>query len=345
MNMNVRRVIAAGTATALTVAGLAACTPNKTATTGSGSWDFGSTTKSSGSAKTVTSTTGVKPAYAYLGYGNIENCKDLATIASGKYYALYDYYSVSTNDDGSTGTDHALIEMAQDGIDFVSMESDDDGATEDSAEASVNGTYMYIDYASKQYLEYDNSDTYEADKKDYEDKIKENDDSDSELTFVKSGKEVLPIQTADTTTEYTYYEYKGEDEALAEDEALVDDEASTSTDENSTSTDEKATTTQAAFNKDGEVSFDDEYGYDDEYDYDGYGSSYDDDYGYPNSDLGEGYDSWTERVYVDEDGNLVAHYFDYGDWQYIIVYKQISSDIPADMLKLPDVSGFTKLEY
>lgn len=343
MNQTIKRVLLAGSATALTVASLAACTPNSTS--GSGSWfasgSAGSAAAAGSSAVTATSTTGVVPAYNYLGYSAVPNCDDLATIASGHYYTEYTYYSQTINEDGTSYLTRN-VKYAQDGINYAMHESQGEGEDETQI-GSIDGAYMAADIDAQQYFVEDHISTYEDDAKAYADAIAANDDSNSGVTFVEEGSETLPLQS-DDTAKYTYYEFEctdpNGDELEEESAQAVDTEADAEQD------DEELDSEAANVEDDAE---DDEFADDswDEFD-DEYSEGYDADYGFPvyddYADAEDDY-TWTERIYVDADGKLVAHYYDYGDFSILQKYTLITKDIPEDFLQLPNVIDMEQIEW
>lgn len=202
-------------AVALAVCGCSSATP-----TGSASTTTGATTTQSAA---TSSTENGKPAYAYLGYGAVENCSDLDIMATRKYYTEYTTYQ-ATNYDGQEITQVYDVQEGYDLNNYTVVMKSQSGETL-VTNASVNGKQVSAHYMSGYYEEGDNTSSYNEDRASFQELIATNDDSITGLEFVGTGTGAIPL--TDDMAEYTYYEFKNVDTV---DSAADDTTEDTSTD-------------------------------------------------------------------------------------------------------------------
>lgn len=190
--------VAAGASTALlALAGLSAC--------GAGSATTPAATTEPATATTTAATTQetTKPAYAYLGIGDIPNNEDLTTMALGHYYAECTEYRL-TDPAGDEDIQIYECQEAQDYQNFATVTKDANGTIEQALTSIDNKTVT----ASPLYGTYSEN---EFDQEDVETKeeviaeIEANDDSDPLLSFEGVSKQTIAL--SGDSTEYDCYTY------------------------------------------------------------------------------------------------------------------------------------------
>lgn len=183
-----------------------ACAVVLTAAGCSGGATSPSTTPSSSTtqAATTASVDASKPSYAYLGFGAVENCGDLAIIATRQYYAEYTHY-VMTSYDGQESTQVFEAQEGYDLNDYAVVMKNQSGETL-VVNASVGGKQIDAHYMSGYFEEGNLTDTYDSDRAFMQEAIAANDDSDTGLEFIGTNTGTIPL--IDDGTEYEYYEFK-----------------------------------------------------------------------------------------------------------------------------------------